>query len=113
MLYIDKKNNIKLTRGDTAQLTLRVKKINGQPYDYSNDLVQFTVKRNTETDEVIFQKTFAGSSIFIEPSDTKDLDYELLVYDVQLITPDNDVYTVIPPRNFILTQEVNFDVSRT
>lgn len=112
MLFVDEDNNIKLTRGDSAVLTLTVKR-GDDDYDYSDDLTQFTVKRNTVTEDIIFQKTFTGTSIIIDPNDTKDLYYEDLVYDVQLITPSNEVHTVIEPRNFILTQEVNFNVTRT
>ena len=112
MLTVDSENNITLTRGDTAILTLTVKK-NGNDYDFSDDLTQFTVKRNTVTSEIVFQKTFTGTSIQIDPSDTKDLYYTDLKYDVQLITPDNDVYTVITPHDFIVAEEVNFNVTRT
>lgn len=109
MLYIDSDNNIKLTRGDSASFDLTVKQ-GEQSYDYSNDLVQFTVKRNTITEDVIIQKTFTSGSITLTPSDTKDLYYGGMVYDVQVITPDNDVFTVIGPRRFELTDEVNFNV---
>ena len=112
MLTVDSENNITLTRGDTAILTLTVKK-NGNDYDFSDDLTQFTVKRNTVTSEIVFQKTFTGTSIQIDPSDTKDLYYSDLKYDVQLITPNNDVYTVITPHDFIVAEEVNFNVTRT
>ena len=112
MLNIDSENNITLTRGDTATLTLTVKR-NGEDYDYSEDITQFTVKRNTVTEDIVFQKTFTGSSIVIEPNDTKDLFYTDLKYDVQLITPENEVYTVITPADFIIAQEVNFNVTRT
>jgi hypothetical protein len=112
MLVIDENNNIWLTRGDSAVITLTVTE-NGTPYDYSEDLTQFTVKRNTVTEDVIIQKTFTGNSIALEPNDTKDLYYQDLKFDVQLITPEGEVHTVITPHDFILTEEVNFNVSRT
>lgn len=112
MLIVDNDNNIQLTRGDTAILTLSVKR-NGTDYDYSEDLTQFTVKRNTVTSEIVLQKTFTGTSIVINPADTKDLYYSDLKFDVQLITPNNEVYTVITPHDFIITEEVNFNVTRT
>ena len=109
MLFVDDYNNIKLTRGDSAAFDLSVKQ-GTETYDYSNDLVQFTVKRNTITEDVVLQKTFTSGSISLLPSDTKDLHYGDLVYDVQIITSSNDVYTVIGPCTFELTDEVNFDV---
>ena len=109
MLLIDNENNIMLTRGDTAVLNLEVT-IDGEAYDYSNDLVQFTVKKNTVTESVIIQKTFSGSSVTIEPADTENLNYQSLVYDVQIITQNGRVFTVIPPARFTISEEVNFYV---
>lgn len=112
MLIIDENNNIKITRGDSAVITLTVKQ-GSSDYDYSEDLTQFTVKRNTVTEDIIIQKTFTGSSISITPDDTKDLYYQDLKFDVQLITPAGEVHTVIAPSDFIIMEEVNFNVSRT
>lgn len=109
MLSIDNSQNIKLTRGDSASFKLTVKQ-GTETYDFSNDLVQFTVKRNVVTEQIIIQKTFNNGSIDIEPSDTKDLYYGDLMYDVQIITPLGKVYTVIGPCIFELTDEVNFNV---
>ena len=109
MLWIDRDNNIRLTRGDTAIISLEVQR-NGQSYDYSNDLVQLTVKKNTVTTDVVFQKEISGTSFTIDPSDTSELDYQNLKYDVQVTTQGGEVFTVIPPRNFTITEEVTFDV---
>lgn len=108
MLLIDEDNNITLTRGDTATLELTVKD-DGVSYDFSDDLVQLTVKRNTVTDTVIFQKTFTSGVVVIDNSDTAKLHYTDLVYDVQLIKTGGGVYTVIPPRKFTVAEEVNFN----
>jgi hypothetical protein len=110
MLVIDKEMNITLTRGDTAVLELTVKD-DGATYDYSDDLVQLTVKRNTVTDEVLIQKTFTAGTVVINPEDTAELRYTNLKYDVQLIKNGGGVYTVIPPRLFTIAEEVNFDVT--
>ena len=111
MLYIDEDNNITLTRGDSAVLELSIKD-DGMSYDYSDDLVQLTIKRNTVTNEVLIQKTFTSGVVVIDPSDTKDLRYTDLKYDVQLIKNDGGgVHTVIPPRLFTIAEEVNFDVT--
>lgn len=108
MLHIDENNNIILTRGDSATIELAITD-DGMTYDYSNDLVQLTVKRNTVTEDIIFQKTFSSNVIIIEPSDTKNLRYTDLVFDVQLINSQGGVYTVIPPRKFTIAEEVNFN----
>lgn len=113
MFNIDDDNNITLTRGDTATIYLTVVDSEGDEYDFSDDLVQLTVKRNTVTEDIIFQKTFNSAAITIEPADTKHLTYTDLKYDVQIITGNNAVYTVIPPRLFTISEEVNFNVSGT
>ena len=109
MLNIDGDNNIKLTRGDTAYITLEVTR-DGEPYDFTNDQTKLTVKKDTKTNWVVFQKTFNGPTITIEPSDTEGLDYQTLKYDVQIITTSGEVFTVIEPRDFTIAEEVNFDV---
>ena len=112
MYKIDEKQNIILTRSDTCVLKLEITDSAGDSYDYSNDTVQFTVKSSTYTNEVIIQKTINGDSFVITPDDTKDLYYGTYFYDVQIITPQNNVYTVIGPCEFVLSSEVNFDVTR-
>jgi len=108
MLKIDENNNIILTRGDSATIELSIKD-EGATYDYSDDLVQFTVKRNTVTEDIIIQKTFTSGVIVIDPADTAELRYTDLVFDVQLIKSQGGVYTVIPPRKFTIAEEVNFN----
>lgn len=99
---------IELTRGDTAELSLNVTKTDGTPYDFSSDTVVFTVKNNTSTSDVVFQKTFSSGEIKINPGDTATLKYGTYKYDVQITTVGGDVYTVIPPSDFIVAQEVTF-----
>ena len=109
MYEIDSDNNIFLTRGDTCVLKLAVTDSDDQPYDYSNDTVQLTVKSSTYTNVVLIQKNISGDSFVIEPSDTSNLAYGKYVYDVQIITPSNQVYTVITPAEFNVCNEVNFN----
>ena len=100
-------NNIFLTRGDSAIIPLTIT-LGDEEYDYSNDYVQFTVKRNTVTETIIIQKTINNGGFKILPSDTNELEYQAFQYDVQLIKPNGDVFTVIPPHDFVLMPEVNF-----
>lgn len=100
-------NTIQITRGDTGIFTLALTSA-GQPYDYSNDEVLFTVKRNTRTTEIVFQKQILyGENVTIEPQDTASLSYGNYVYDVQ-VTSGAVVDTVIPPSTFSVLQEVTF-----
>ena len=112
MYKIDENQNIVLTRSDTCILKLEITDSAGNSYDYSNDTVQLTVKSSTYTNDIIIQKTIDGDSFVITPDDTKDLTYDVYMYDVQIITPQNNVYTVIGPCDFVLSSEVNFNVTR-
>ena len=112
MLKIDENNNIFLTRSDTCNITLSVLNDDGTEYDYSSDLVQLTIKGSTNTKHVIIQKNINSDYFNISPDDTKDLEYGLYKYDVQIITENNEVYTVIGPCDFVLLDEVNFNVNR-
>lgn len=98
---------IQITRGDTGIFTLALTSA-GQPYDYSNDEVLFTVKRNVNTTEIVFQKTVVyGENVTIEPQDTASLSYGNYVYDVQ-VTSGAVVDTVITPSVFEVLHEVTF-----
>ena len=83
-----KGNNIKLTRGDTAYLTVPI-----------TDTVS--------AEEYLFQKVIQGSNVFkILPTDTSDLRYGTYIYDVQLDMANGDRFTIIEPSNFEITSEV-------
>ena len=110
MLKVDQKTgDIYLTRGDSATLDLGIKKADGTPYDFSEDTVVFTIKKNTETADILVQKTFSSGSIDIDPGDTSGLKYGVYKYDVQVTTQAGKVYTVISPSDFEVGQEVSFE----
>ena len=121
-----KGTDIYLTRGDTAFFTLDVE-IDG---DYTIDKVFFTVKRNTKTETILFQKTWSdgapngidisqsppltdNSSVFdieIRNSDTSSAEFGLYRYDVQINYTDDSGYegvlTIIKPSIFGIEEEV-------
>ena len=103
-------NDIYIIRGDTAVIPFSITR-DGSTYDFSNDLVQFTVKRNTVTQDIVIQKTITGASLVISPEDTHELPYEDFTYDVQMITEAGEVHTVIKPHLFKVTNEVNFAIT--
>ena len=101
---------IQITRGDTGVFTLSIN-AGGQSYDYSNDQVLFTVKRNVNTAEILFQKTVEyNQPVIIEPECTKSLPYGTFTYDVQVTTQNGVVNTVITPHPFIVCPEVTWEV---
>lgn len=99
---------IKLTRGDTAYLSLDLT-MDGEAYEYADgDTVTLSVRVNTDDNpEYLFQKVVnAGETIVIQPEDTKPLAYGRYKYDVQLNTVQGEVFTVIEPSTFQITEEV-------
>ena len=87
MFRIDDSNVITLTRGDTCAFDVEIKTDSGATYiPQEGDVVTFTVKKDTKTADVIIQKT--GSTIVLNPADTRSLKYGSYLYDV---THDNCV----------------------
>lgn len=108
MFFIDKNQNIKLTKGDTAMMKISVCDLAGKPYEIKdNDVITMTIKTSQSAQSAALSKV-ADQDHFIElsHSDTSSLAYGLYVYDVQLVTEDEKYYTIIPTRFFELTNEV-------
>ena len=100
---------ISLTRGDSLYLDVSFT-ANGEPYVPSEgDSVRFAMKRNIEDAECLINKRIPIDTMvcYIEPEDTKSLEYGVYWYDIQLTTASNDVYTPIGPAKFKLTKEVD------
>ena len=111
MLYVDKNNVIRLTRGDTARFIVTVKNETTQePYDIlPTDTLTMTIKDSIRDGEPCVQKTITGSNTFhILPSDTSSLNFGKYIYDIQLTTSGGDVYTVVEPSTFELMEEVTY-----
>jgi len=108
VLYISG-SNIKMTRGDTVYLTIPLKLSTGaEAYEMQpGDTLTLSVKRCTRDDEYLLQKVVDGdNTIHIEPIDTSSLPFGKFKYDVELVTSDGDVFTVIPSSTFELLEEV-------
>lgn len=111
MLYIQKDNTIKLTRGDTALLSIDIyNDIAKIPYTLSEgDKLTLSVKKTLKGSTYSFQKMITGSNqITINPEDTRNLDFGDYFYDVQLNTESGDVYTIIEPSTFSIMPEVTY-----
>mgnify|MGYP003429659358 FL=1 len=99
-----------LTRGDSADINVKITDANGDIYTPAEgDVIKFTLKKNCETSDIIIQKTLVNSVISLQPADTKDLPYGTYYFDVQLTTAGADVYTVVSPHRFIIDKEVTFN----
>lgn len=110
MLYVNEKGVIRLTRGDTASLSVSINnQTTGELFKLSgSDTLRLTVKKSVHDTDPLFQKVVNGiNTIQINPADTKSLSFGKYVYDVELTTSMGDVYTVIVPTVFEILQEVS------
>lgn len=103
-------NDIELTRGDTLHLEVEITNQNGEPYELEEgDKLEFTLKKNTTTEEFILKRQLSSNQFTISHEETKEMNYGTYVYDVQLTQENGDVTTIIKPSKFKITEEVNFD----
>lgn len=109
MFTIDGKNKIKLTKGDTATMLVEVKDLEGKQYVIKpTDTITLTVRKTPNSDVAFRKEATEEHFIIINHSDTTNLDSGLYVYDLQLITKDGYVYTIIPFSYFEIASEVTF-----
>lgn len=104
-------NEVILTRGDNADLIVTIKDMSGNIYELQEgDELVFTLKYNCVTPNILVQKDITiDSTIHILPEDTSGLNYGKYLFDVQLTTADDKIYTVIPPTVFVVSDEVTFN----
>lgn len=99
-----------LTRGDSLYLNVEfTDDEEGTPYEpQEGDTVRFALKKNIDDEECLILKDIPISTmvLYLEPSDTKDLEFGVYWYDIELTTVSRDVYTPIGPAKFKLTKEV-------
>lgn len=109
------RTNIRMIRGDSEGINIRVKDHAGLPVPLiEGDTVYFTVKDNAKTKVKRFQKVITefidgAAHVNIEPEDTQKLDFKTYVYDIQLTKADGTVKTIVPISNFIIGQEVSHE----
>lgn len=111
MLYVESSGVIRLTRGDTARLTVSVQNdSSGEAYTLEDgDTLTLTVKKSTKEATALIQKTLTGeTSFYLTPEDTNGLSYGSYKYDVQLTLANGEVYTIIEPTGFEILQEVTW-----
>ena len=108
MLKINTKNEISLTRGDSAEFTVSLTDDTNADYIMNEaDFITFSVKENISDKAPILQKTVYGkTTIEILPTDTAGFEFKKYWYDVQLNTSEGKVYTVVVPTALYITEEV-------
>lgn len=111
MLYVNADGTVRLTRGDSARLSVSISNdLTGGEYTIDpSDTLRLTIKKNVNESEPAVQKVIKGSNQFyIEPNDTSTLSFGKYLYDVELTTAAGDVYTVIVPTTFEILKEVTY-----
>lgn len=112
-----KNNEIVMTRGDTFQSLINIY-VNSKPYTPVNgDTVRFAMKHKAMTagnkqyvdQEPILTKTIPISTMIltIDPADTKALDFDEYVYDLQITFADGRVSTFVENEKITITPEVD------
>lgn len=105
-----KGNNISLTRGDSAYITLTINTDNGTYLLQDGDEVRVQVRDVPNTGELLFEgiveKTEDGVIWHILPEQTSNLDVKTYYWDAQLQTSNGDIFTFIPASAFKLLDEV-------
>ena len=108
MFKIDKHNRIFLTKGDNAELDIRLYNLDGEEVVIRpDDTIVLTVRKNTSQQTASFSKTAYLNTIYFEPEDTNSLTPGLYVYDIQLTNADGEISTIIPVSYFELLEEVS------
>lgn len=101
-------NKVKLTKGDTATIEVNITDLDNKKYKpTSADKIILTVRKNVNSPTVALSVEADGDfpKLIILPSDTKDLEAGLYVYDIQLLTNEN-VYTIVQSKSFQILPEV-------
>ena len=97
--------DIYLTRGDTFDCIVTIYDADGEEYTpASGDVVTFAMKLNYTDQTAVLTKTVDTSTMLltIEADETEDLTMGLsYVYDIQLRTAGNSVYTFIKGRLYL------------
>lgn len=107
MFEIKKDNSILITRGDSAFFIVDLVNSDGTKYIMTfGDKLKFTVKFSPTVEDNMIQKESETNSFKIEPNDTKELDFGIYVYDIELITSAGDVFTVVPINRIQICEEV-------
>lgn len=94
--------NIKLTRGDSATLSVSLDGYEMQ----DGDALTLSCKVDPSKEEYLFQLTAVDNAFTFTPETTAELPFGAYRYDIQLDTAAGEVYTVIPVSSFTVMEEI-------
>ena len=106
MLIVDAKKNIKLSRGDYAEISFNFKNEDGTEYHLEEgEKVEFTVKFSSSSQEELISKNLSsdGNSfvvLVLEKEDTEKLTFGSYYYDIRLVKADGKINTPMVKAKF-------------
>ena len=112
MLIVDQQKNIKLSRGDYAEICFNLSNPNGEEYILnSGDKVEFAVKASVSDETAVINKllTNDGESFVVavlEKEDTENLVFGKYYYDIRVIQADGRINTPMLKADFELLEVV-------
>lgn len=106
MFSVDEKNNVRMIRGDTGYLKVRVTD-NGVPYKLlDGEQLVLEVAQSISKQTPAIQKTSMGVFRFA-PEDTQHCDFFKYRYKVTLVRANGDRHTIVPWAYFEIISGVN------
>lgn len=85
MITIIDNNNIYLTRGDSAVISLDITDEHGERYIIQEtDKVYFTIKQHFTNEEIILKKSIEDNAFIFKKEDTIDMNFGSYDYDIRL-----------------------------
>jgi hypothetical protein len=106
MLVVDDKKNIKLSRGDYAEISFNFKNADGTEYVLEEgENVEFTVKTSASSQEELISKNLSSGGgsfvvLVLEKEDTEQMTFGNYYYDIRLIKADGKINTPMLKANF-------------
>lgn len=112
MLIVDEKKNIKLSRGDYAEISFNFKNEDGTEYVLEEgEKVEFTVKVNASSKEELISKILSSDGnnfvvLVLEKADTEKLTFGRYYYDIRLVKADGKINTPMLKAEFDVLEVV-------
>ena len=112
MLIVDGNNNIKLSRGDYAEICFNLKDDSGHEYILAEGKqIKFGVKIRADLVNELISKTLSnpGESfvvVTLENADTKNLTFGTYFYDIRLISADGKINTPMQQAKFEIMEVI-------
>lgn len=108
MLNIDG-YSITLTRGDTLRLTITLQDSEGNPVTLTpQDKLWFRLKKKAKDEEILIEKAGDPEQLLIalDEPDTENIPFGKYKYEIEVVTIDDDHYTVIANQDFVISEEL-------